>query len=82
MLIKSRVKQNQGIYDENKNSDEEEKEGQKEREIQSLRDQVIELSDKLERKQKDSDKQDKYADLLNDLYHKGIIDVQEIFLNE
>ena len=44
-----------------------------------MKDQVLELSDKLERKLKDSEKQDKYADLLNELYHKGIIAEEGIF---
>ena len=50
--------------------------------IQSLKDQVLELSDKLERKLKDSEKQDKYADLPNDLYHKGIIDEDDFLMNK
>ena len=42
--------------------------------MQRLKDQILELSEKIERSNENNKNQDKYADLLNDLYHKGIID--------
>ena len=42
--------------------------------MQRLKDQIRMLSEKLERSNKNNQNQYKYADLLNYLYHKGIID--------
>ena len=45
-----------------KNTESEEK-------MQRLKDKILELSEKLEISNKNNQNQDKYSDLLNDLYH-------------
>ena len=42
--------------------------------IKLLQAEILKLRDKLEQKDAAQEKPDKYADLLNDLFHKGIID--------
>ena len=70
MLIKKRRKQSFSQDEENKNY----KDGDSRSHIQSLQNQILELSEKLDRKHKESEKQIKYADMLGDLYQRGIID--------
>ena len=74
MLIKKRRKQSFSQDEENKNYREEYKDGDSRSHIQSLQNQILELSEKLDRKHKESEKQIKYADMLGDLYQRGIID--------
>ena len=44
--------------------------------------QIIDLKNELRMSQDVRDKSDKYADLLNDLFHKGIIDEDGNFIND
>ena len=80
LLIKKRSNKIRRDGEENKSSNEENKDTESEEKIQHLKDQILELSEKLERSNKNNQNQDKYADLLNDLYHKGIIDDEGKFL--
>ena len=48
--------------------------------ISQLQTQISDLTKELESSEKKTDKHDEYADLLNSLYHKGIIDNKENFI--
>ena len=45
---------------------------EKEIKIIFLQNEILKLRDKLEQKEKVQEKSDRFADLLNDLFHKGI----------
>ena len=48
--------------------------------MDSLKDEVMELRNKLKEKDEESKEHDKYVDLLNELFSQGIIDSNEEFL--
>ena len=48
--------------------------------ISQLQNQFSDLTKELESSEKKTDKHDEYADLLNNLYHKGIIDNKGSFI--
>ena len=54
----------------------------KDSQIIDLKDEIINLKRELESKERRLDNSDKYADLLNDLFHKGIIDENGDFLEK
>ena len=65
------------LRDEEKGDEEkgdESKEETKDFQIIDLKNEIKVLKDELRMSQDVRDKSDKYADLLNDLFHKGIID--------
>ena len=62
--------------DESKSDEEEEKDAR------SLKDEVISLTKKLNEKEKEIEKHEKYADLLSDLFQKGIIDGEGNFIQD
>ena len=80
MLIRSKKKVRKEERDINEESQEEEKISTENRKILDLQDQVAILSQELTSAKKESDKNDDYAELLNSLYHKGIIDDKGNFL--
>ena len=55
---------------------------EKENKIRFLQNEILSLWYKLEQKEEVQEKSDKYADLLNDLFHKGIIDSNGNFIEE
>ena len=60
----------------------ESKEETKDFQIIDLKNEIKVLKDELRMSQDVRDKSDKYADLLNDLFHKGIIDEDGNFIND
>ena len=50
--------------------------------ISELKSEIQLLKNELEDKDKESNQQDKYAKLLNNIFHKGIIDEDGNFLNQ
>ena len=80
MLIRTKKKRSNEEDVKNEADQEEEKFPVKNRRILELQNQVVELTKKLEDNRKDSDKNEEYAELLNNLYHKGIIDDKGNFL--
>ena len=64
------------------NKDEEVKESNKDYEISYLKKEVATLKEELRVNRDNVEKNDKYADLLNYLFHKGIIDEEGIFLSK
>ena len=57
-------------------------EEEKDSQISKLQNEICKLKNELETNREIIDKNDKYADLLNDLFHKGIIDEEGNFLDE
>ena len=55
---------------------------EKENKIRFLQNEILSLRDKLEQKEEVQEKSDKYSDLLNDLFYKGIIDSNGNFIEE
>ena len=80
MLIRTKKKRSNEEDVKNEADHEEKKSPVKNRRILELQNQVVELTKKLEDNRKDSDKNEEYAELLNNLYHKGIIDDKGNFL--
>ena len=60
----------------------ESKEETKDFQIIDLKNEIKVLKDELRMSQDVRDKSNKYADLLNDLFHKGIIDEDGNFIND
>ena len=50
--------------------------------MDSLKDEVMELRNKLKEKDEESKEHDKYVDLLNELFSQGIIDSNQELLNK
>ena len=50
--------------------------------ISKLQNEICKLKNELETNREIIDKNDKYADLLNDLFHKGVIDEEGNFLDD
>ena len=81
LLIRKKISSNQNIR-RNTKDDEEEKLGiSKESEINSLKDQIVMLSQEVKRFEKDSKENDKNSDLLNELYQRGIIKEEGELIN-
>ena len=82
MLIRksSEVPVRRQLREENK--DEEDKDENKDSQILYLKNEVAKLKEELRVNNDSIDRNDKYADLLNDLFHKGIIDEEGNFLND
>ena len=57
-------------------------EEEKDSQISKLQNEICKLKNELETNREIIDKNDKYADLLNDLFHKGIIDEEGNFLDD
>ena len=68
------------LLDESK--EEEIKESQKDTEILYLQKEILDLKDEMQRNKEVYETNDKYADLLNDLFHKGIIDSDGNFIDK
>lgn len=64
------------------NESEEEKEAILESEVSELKDEVMRLTEELEAAKMASKEQDEYAELLNNLFKKGIIDSQGNFVED
>ena len=82
MLIRksSEIPVRRQLREENK--DEEDKDENKDSQILYLKNEVAKLKEELRVNNDSIDRNDKYADLLNDLFHKGIIDEEGNFLND
>ena len=81
LLIRKKISANQNIR-RNTEDDEEEKLGiSRESEINSLKDQIVMLSQEVKRLEKDSNENEKNADLLNELYQRGIIKEEGELIN-
>ena len=52
-----------------------------ERKIQSLKSEIERLKEVINQKERDSQDQEKYAELLSELYEKGIINTDGNFIN-
>ena len=52
-----------------------------ERKIQSLKSEILRLTDIIKKKEVNTQQNEKYAELLSELFEKGIIDVDEKFIN-
>ena len=50
--------------------------------IEELKSEIKDLKEAMKFNEEDNDKTDKYAELLNDLFHKGIIDETGKFIQE
>ena len=79
MLIRKKELKEENNRKNNRNR-EEDKEDSDIDEVSILKREVAKLSKKLEEKKEGEETQNKYADLLNDLFHKGIIDKSGKFL--
>ena len=75
--ISSSKKRNMPLY-----KDEEIKHEESDEDVNSLKEEIERLNTKLTQKEKESQESQKYADLLSDLYEKGIIDADGNFINE
>ena len=81
LLIRKKISANQNIR-RNTEDDEEEKLGiSRESEINSLKDWIVMLSQEVKRLEKDSKENGKNADLLNELYQRGIINEEGELIN-
>ena len=71
-------KKNFSLYkEEESKSDVEE-----EKNVSDLKDEIYSLTKKLNDKEKEAKQNEKYADLLSDLFQKGIIDAEGNFIQE
>ena len=62
--------------------DEEEKGEESDEDINAMKDEIKSLTQQLKEKDKEINKNEKYADLLSDLFQKGIIDSQGNFIDQ
>ena len=79
LIRKKELKEEEKNRRNNRNR-EEDKEDSDIDEVSILKREVAKLSKKLEEKEEGEETQNKYADLLNDLFHKGIIEESGKFL--
>ena len=82
LLIRKSKGLNQLLDQREESKDGDLNESIKDSQIIDLKDEIINLKRELESKEKRLDHSDKYADLLNDLFHKGIIDENGDFLEK
>ena len=81
MLLRSK-----SVFNDESKSKEEDKEleswdAKSKREIHSLKSEIEQLKSIINQKEKDSQESQKYAELLSELYEKGIIDTEGKFID-
>ena len=73
-MIKKRKQTNRNNAEEEAKDYEEDKETENDIKIGELQSKILELTEKLERNQRDKDDNVNYSEILSNLYDKGIID--------
>ena len=74
---KNERKKNISLY-----KDEEDKLEEESKEVESLKDEIKNLTQQLKKKEEEIKDNEKYGDLLSDLFQKGIIDEEGNFIND